>query len=129
MHCSGIISEMFGILWGCTPTVNQFYYHIRVTLEMTPLLSIISCAGVNDLMPHKVQCPSSVEEFDNMTVQYVRSAADLRELISRILVWSSVHLPGKEGADNKGIKLRCFHCFCLTVLLTSHAFSVFFSFG
>ena len=58
--------------------------------------------GVNDMMPHKVNCPSSAEEFDKMTSMYVRSAADLRELISRILVWSSVHLPGKEGSDNRG---------------------------
>jgi hypothetical protein len=54
------------------------------------------------MMPHKINCPSSAEEFDNMTAKYVRTAADLRELVSRILVWSSVHLPGKEGTENRG---------------------------
>ena len=69
-------------------------------------MKIFHChTGVNDMMPHKMNCPSNVEEFDNLTCQYVRSAADLRELISRILVWSSVHLPGKEGSDNRGKKL------------------------
>lgn len=54
------------------------------------------------MMPHRINCPSSAEEFDNMTAKYVRTAADLRELVSRILVWSSVHLPGKEGTENRG---------------------------
>jgi len=58
--------------------------------------------GVNDEMPHKITCPSSVEEFDQLTSTYVKSAADLRELITRILAWNSVHLPGHEGSENKG---------------------------
>ena len=63
------------------------------------------------MMPHKVDCPASVEEFDELTALYVHSAADLRELISRILVWSSVHLPGKEGAANRGKRTRLFKGF------------------
>jgi hypothetical protein len=65
-------------------------------------LQLQTTAGVNDLMPHRVNCPSSVEEFDSMTTKYVKSPADLRELIYRILVWSNVHLPGKEGTNNRG---------------------------
>jgi hypothetical protein len=60
------------------------------------------------MMPHKVDCPASVEEFDELTALYVHSAADLRELISRILVWSSVHLPGKEGSANRGRRIELF---------------------
>jgi hypothetical protein len=58
--------------------------------------------GVNEEMPHKLPCPANVEEFDELADRYVRSAADFREIITRILAWNSVHLPGLDGTENRG---------------------------
>lgn len=44
---------------------------------------IYTYIGINDSMPHKILCPTSVEEFDNLTLKYVKNPADLKELISR----------------------------------------------
>ena len=62
----------------------------------------LSSEGVNEQMPHKLTCPSTLEEFDRLKHKYVRSVPDLRELITRILAWNSVYLPGAAGAENKG---------------------------
>lgn len=57
--------------------------------------------SVNPNMPHNIECPSDLESFEHLVEEYVRSPADMRALIDRILIWNSIHLPGKQGADNK----------------------------
>ena len=64
--------------------------------KVTTILS-----DVNESMPHNIECPSDLEAFDGLVDEFVHNAADLRALIDRILVWNSVNLPGKQGADNK----------------------------
>ena len=53
-------------------------------------------------MPHKLACPGTLEEFDALVRQYVRSVPDMHELVARIAAWNSVHLPGAAGAENRG---------------------------
>ena len=57
--------------------------------------------GINDSMPHKLPCPANLEDFDSLVDRYVLSDGDLQQLITRILSWNSVHLPGTEGTENK----------------------------
>ena len=57
---------------------------------------------VNEDMPHNVECPATMEQFDELLDRYVRSQADVEALIDRILVWNSVHLPGTQGKENRG---------------------------
>ncbi|CAM9501725.1 unnamed protein product [Ectocarpus fasciculatus] len=62
----------------------------------------VSTDGVNVNMPHSVDCPSDIIEFQELVDQYVvNPATDFKELVNRILVWNSIHLPGHEGAENK----------------------------
>ena len=53
-------------------------------------------------MPHKLACPGTLEDFDELVRQYVRSVPDMHELVSRITAWNSVHLPGAAGMENRG---------------------------
>ena len=57
--------------------------------------------SVNPNMPHNIECPSDLESFEQIVGEHVRSPADMRALVDRILIWNSIHLPGKQGADNK----------------------------
>ena len=57
--------------------------------------------SVNPNMPHNIECPSDLESFEHLVEEHVRCPADMRALIDRILIWNSIHLPGKQGADNK----------------------------
>ena len=57
--------------------------------------------SVNPNMPHNIECPSDLESFEHLVEEYVRCPGDMRALIDRILIWNSIHLPGKQGADNK----------------------------
>lgn len=59
--------------------------------------------GVNIALPHKIDCPASIEAFDELVDQFVRSDADMRALIDRIITWNSVHLPGAQGAENRNL--------------------------
>lgn len=57
--------------------------------------------GVNVNMPHNIECPNSLEHFDELVAQYVESTADMIALIDRIIVWNSVHLPAPDGQRNR----------------------------
>ncbi len=59
--------------------------------------------GVNLAMPHKISCPADLEAFDELVEQHVRCDADMCALITRILAWNSVHLPGAQGQENKNL--------------------------
>lgn len=57
---------------------------------------------VNSEMPHSIECPSDITEFEELVEKYVvNPAIDFKELLNRILVWNSIHLPGHQGTDNK----------------------------
>lgn len=56
-------------------------------------------------IPHKIDCPVDLETFDDLIEQFCRPDHynDNIVLIDRILAWNNVHLPGVEGATNKGL--------------------------
>jgi nucleolar protein 14 len=53
------------------------------------------------LMPHKLLCPTTIDEFYDMTSQYTDKLADIETMIDRILIWNSPLLPGADGQTNK----------------------------
>ena len=58
--------------------------------------------GVNLEMPHKIECPTDLQSFDELMEEYVRNTdTDFYALIDRILAWNSVHLPGTRGQENR----------------------------
>jgi nucleolar protein 14 len=54
-----------------------------------------------DVMPHRIECPADTLEFYDLIEKYTRRPEDVSELITRIVTWHSVHLPGAEGAQNR----------------------------
>ena len=54
-------------------------------------------------MPHKIECPSNIEDFYALIDKYVNSFIDMKALLDRILAWNSVHLPGAQGQTNKNL--------------------------
>jgi hypothetical protein len=58
---------------------------------------------VNEQMPHKIECPSNIEDFYALIDKYVNSFIDTKALLDRILAWNSVHLPGAQGQTNKNL--------------------------
>ena len=58
---------------------------------------------VNEQMPHKIECPTNIEEFYALIDKYVNSFVDMKALLDRILAWNSVHLPGAQGQTNKNL--------------------------
>ena len=61
----------------------------------------VHSSDVNELMPHKLLCPATMEAFDELIVNYVTTTADINAMIERILVYNSVKLPGSEGVQNR----------------------------
>jgi hypothetical protein len=61
----------------------------------------LSASKVNAEMPHNLDSPGTLLEFDELVERYVQSDEDMLALIDRILAWNSVKLPGKEGLANR----------------------------
>ena len=58
--------------------------------------------GINDKMPHSIDCPTDISKFEELVEKYVvNPAKDFQELVHRIMVWNSIHLPGHQGTTNK----------------------------
>jgi nucleolar protein 14 len=74
----------------------------RVAEEPPAPVPAADASGVNEKMPHKIDCPSTMEGFDELIDNYVVSTADMNALVERILIWNSVKLPGQQGASNRG---------------------------
>lgn len=52
-------------------------------------------------MPHNIECPVSLTEFDELVEEFVLTDEDMLALIDRIMGWNSINLPGKEGISNR----------------------------
>lgn len=53
-------------------------------------------------LPHKVVCPSDSAAFDELLRSTCRHfPEDHIEMLSRIVSWNNVHLPGEKGAENR----------------------------
>ena len=48
-------------------------------------------------MPHNIECPKDIYELDELVDKYVHTSVDMEALITRIVTWNSVHLPGVQG--------------------------------
>ena len=58
---------------------------------------------INEEMPHVIPCPQDYDEFQEQVTQWVQQPADLHALITRIVSYYSVHLPGQLGVDHKSL--------------------------
>ena len=56
---------------------------------------------VNPDMPHTLSCPFDLESFRELCEKYVKNGTDYVAMVTRIVGYNSVKLPGKEGIDNK----------------------------
>ena len=52
---------------------------------------------INEKMPHNIDCPKDINEFDNLIDRYVNTSIDMEALVTRVVAWNSVHLPGAQG--------------------------------
>lgn len=73
-----------------------------IKTKATATAPVADESGVNDKMPHKIECPTTLEGFDELVERYVATTVDMNSLVERILVWNSVKLPGQQGASNRG---------------------------
>ena len=56
---------------------------------------------VNSDMPHTLPCPPDLDSFRELCEKYVKNGTDYVAMVTRIVGYHSVKLPGKEGVDNK----------------------------
>jgi nucleolar protein 14 len=73
----------------------------RVKVEPKNTLGIED-DSININMPHSIKCPADILEFEDLIEKYVLNVTvDFPELVNRILIWNSVHLPGAQGNLNR----------------------------
>jgi len=63
--------------------------------------STVAAVKINADMPHTLPCPADLEAFRELCDKYARNGPDYVEMVTRIVGYHSVKLPGQQGVDNK----------------------------
>lgn len=66
--------------------------------------SVVQTDGANPDMPHRIECPLDIQQFELLVDKYViNPQLDLVALVDRIVIWNSIHLPGQQGVANRSV--------------------------